>query len=145
MDNGTEFVVETIGRGVAINSRTFLTEDTLHLTARCYTPVSAFVINKESFAKVVQKDTNLINKIQDMILNIVEDEKTYDFDITCVNNEVRTYDPKALGGVWRGKKALRAQETSVLFKNTVMKFLLKTRELRKVPKLADILKQSVEK
>ena len=36
MDNGTEFIIETIGRGVALNFRSFLLEDTLNLTARCH-------------------------------------------------------------------------------------------------------------
>ena len=63
MDNGTEFIIETVGRGVSLNYRTFLTEDELHLTARCYTPVTMFVINKENFTKVVARDTNLVQII----------------------------------------------------------------------------------
>ena len=80
-----------------------------------------------------------------MMFDIVEDEKTFELDITATKTEVKTHDRQALGGVWRGRTAIRAQNTSILFKNTVMKFLLKNREERKVPKLSDILKQSVEK
>ena len=57
MDNGTEFIVETVGRGVALNSRTFLLEDKLNLTARCHTTVTLFVIDKENFTKVIMHDT----------------------------------------------------------------------------------------
>ena len=145
MDNGTEFIIETVGRGVALNFRTFITEDELHLTARCYTPVTMFVINKESFTKVVARDPNLIKNIQEYIDNIVEDEKTFELDVTSVKPFVKTYDRTAVGGVWKGNKAERAQKISNLFKNTVMKFLLKNREERKVPKLSDILKISIEK
>ena len=53
MDNGTEFIIETIGRGVALNSRTFLLEDKLQLTARCHTTVTMFVIDKANFSKVI--------------------------------------------------------------------------------------------
>ena len=145
MDNGTEFIIETVGRGVCLNFRTFLTEDELHLTARCYTPVTMFVINKENFTKVVARDTSLIKSIQSYIDDIVEDEKTFELDITSVKPYVKTYDKYAVDGVWRGDKAERAQKISNLFKNTVMKFLLKNREERKVPKLSDILKISIEK
>ena len=44
----------------------------------------------------------------------------------------------------KDEKAIRAQKTSLLFKNTVINFLLKNRKERKVPKLSDILKLSIE-
>ena len=74
----------------------------------------------------------------------MQEEKNYDMDITCVKKEVRTCDPEVYDGIWRGQKALVAQETSSLFKNTVLKFLIQNRQARKVPKLADILKISIE-
>ena len=84
MDNGTEFIIESVGRGVCLNYRTFLTEDELHLTARCYTPVTMFVINKDAFTKVVARDSHLTKHIQEYIEKLVVDEKTFELDITSV-------------------------------------------------------------
>ena len=61
MDNGTEFIIETVGRGVAFNYRTFLLEDTLNLTARCHTQATIQVIDKNLFQKIVCKDKRLID------------------------------------------------------------------------------------
>ena len=63
MDNGTEFIIETVGRGVALNYRTFLLEDELHLTARCHTTVTLFVIDKTNFTTAVGHDAPLVKKI----------------------------------------------------------------------------------
>ena len=128
-----------------MNYRTFLTEDELHLTARCYTPVQMFVINKETFTKVVQNDPNLGKKLNNLISSIVDDEKTFDLDLTPTKRPVKTYDRQAKNKLWQGLKAERAQNVSILFKNTVIQLLLKHREDRKVPKLSDILKISIEK
>ena len=73
MDNETEFIVETVGRGVALNSKTFLLEDELHLIARCHTTVTVFVIDKANFTNAVGHDSALTKTIQEnldkMILN----------------------------------------------------------------------------
>ena len=61
MDNGLEFMVEMVGRGVALNSRTFLLEDKLNITARCHTNVTLFVIDKANFTKVIMHDKALKN------------------------------------------------------------------------------------
>ena len=63
MDNGTEFIIETVGRGVALNPKTFLLEDELHLTARCHTTVTLFVIDKENFTAAVGHDATLVKSI----------------------------------------------------------------------------------
>ena len=63
MDNGTEFIIETVGRGVALNPKTFLLEDELHLTARCHTTVTLFVIDKANFTDAVGYDTVLVKRI----------------------------------------------------------------------------------
>ena len=63
MDNGTEFIIETVGRGVALNPKTFLLEDELHLTARCHTTVTLFVIDKENFTAAVGHDAALVKSI----------------------------------------------------------------------------------
>ena len=63
MDNGTEFIIETAGRGVVVNFRSFLLEDTLNLTARCHTSVTMQVIDKFYFQKIVAKDKKLVDRI----------------------------------------------------------------------------------
>lgn len=77
MDNGTEFIIETIGKGVALNFRSFLLEDTLNLTARCHNQVTLQVINKHFFQKVVKKDKKLIERINKDLVNYVDEEKYF--------------------------------------------------------------------
>ena len=108
MDNGTEFIIETVGRGVALNAITFLLEDKLNITARCHTTVTFFVINKANFTKIISQDDSLKKYIKSYLDRIIEEEKSYDMDITCVKKEVKTYDSEAIEGYWRGQKALQA-------------------------------------
>ena len=98
MDNGTEFIIETVGRGVALNPKTFLLEDELHLTARCHTTVTLFVIDKTNFTAAVGYDTVLVKKIQDYLDDIILDEKNFELDITCVKSKVKTYNMKQHNG-----------------------------------------------
>lgn len=95
MDNGTEFIIETVGRGVALNSRTFLLEDKLNLSARCGTTVTFFVIDKANFTKIILLDTVLKKRIREYLDAIIEEEKSFDLDITCVKNKIRTW-----AGIW---------------------------------------------
>ena len=54
-----------------MNYRTFLTEDELHLTAKCYTPVQMFVINKKEFIIALQNDPVLVRHVNNLIASIV--------------------------------------------------------------------------
>lgn len=144
MDNGTEFIIETVGRGVALNQKTFLLEDELNLTARCHTTVTLFVIDKSNFTQAVGHDAALSKSLQDFLDDIIINEKHFELDITSVKDKVKTYNINKHRGFLKGHQALKAQKTSILFKNTVIHFLLKNRKERKVPKLGDILKLSIE-
>ena len=98
------------------------------------------VINKHFFQNVVRKDKKLIERINKDLVNYVDEEKYFQLDITPFKPVMKTFDKKSKNGLYVGPKAERAQAVNILFKNTVIKFLLQNRELRKVPKLTDIIK-----
>ena len=98
MDNGTEFIIETVGRGVVVNFRSFLLEDTLNLTARCHTPVTMQVIDKSYFEKIVARDKKLIDKINKDIINYVDEGKYFQLDITPFKPFLKTFDKNVKKG-----------------------------------------------
>ena len=144
MDNETEFIVETVGRGVALNSKTFLLEDELHLIARCHTTVTLFVIDKANFTNAVGHDSALTKTIQEHLDKMILNEKNVELDITYVKPKIRAYNIQKNYVFFEKEKAQRAQLMSNLFKNTIINFLMKNRKKRKVPKVEEILKLSIE-
>ena len=124
MDNGTEFIIETAGRGVVVNFRSFLLEDTLNLTARCHTTVTMQVIDKFYFQKIVAKDRKLVDRINKDLINYVDEGKYFQLDITPFKPILKTFDKNVKKGQYVGDEAERAQRVNILFKNTVIKFLL---------------------
>ena len=98
MDNGTEFIIETAGRGVVVNFRSFLLEDTLNLTARCHTTVTMQVINKFYFQKIVAKDRKLVDRINKDLINYVDEGKYFQLDITPFKPILKTFDKNVKKG-----------------------------------------------
>ena len=86
-----------------------------------------FVIPKEKFTDVVQNDPNLARTINNLISSIVEEDLTFNLDVTSIKRTVKTCDKQAQNGLWREQKAVRAQKVNNLFKNTVMQVILKNR------------------
>ena len=71
----------------------------------------------------------------------MEQNKTYLLDVTSVSETLRM--PR--GQFLEGSNALSGHRVNTILKNTVIGVIIKNRENRKVPKLQDILRRTIEK
>ena len=53
MDRGVEFVIERLYRGSVINHRSFITEDKIDVSARCFMPVTLFFIEFKKMKEIM--------------------------------------------------------------------------------------------
>lgn len=78
--DGTDLVIETLGRGCVLNPKNFLTREKLRVSARCQSSVSCFTIDTESFISIIFKDQMMKRRIVKM------------YEYQKVNEEITTMD-----------------------------------------------------
>jgi len=135
LENGGEFVIDRLYRGSIINHRSFLLRDKMAVYARCTTPASLYFLTLDKFYEIRAKYPDFHENIK-----VLEDD--------MVDKE----DPIALDYVLNKKKQEKHKDESTIFyknylsvrlKNAVMTHIVKYRELRRVPKLKDILLMAI--
>lgn len=134
-----ELTIETLGRGAVMNSHTFLLGQKLRLTARCQTQCSCYTIGKNRFLKSIARDPQLIEEIDKILENDMVSDNFSHLDFVFKQKQ-NLHPHKTLDQ----DENQHAQKLCKLLKNTIISFVIKNKESRKVPKLKDILANSIE-
>jgi len=135
MDNGTEMVIERLMQGSSINGQAFLVQDNLDVVARCMTKTTLYMLETSKFFEVLSKYPESSEKIQHEIVEQIGKRE---------NAIALDYIPGKTTYLYKGEQmkdedALHIQSLILKLKNAIMYYIVRGRELRKVPKLKDIL------
>lgn len=142
MDGRTDFVIERLSRGSAINPVGFLIEDEIDVSGRVVSNTNVYLIKNADFFKIIQRDMDTLNRVQQTIVqSLANNDNPVSLDYTYGDTNLR--HPR--GHYINPVNKIRFFNSLLKLKNTIMYFITKNRETRKVPKLKDILGAAIKK
>ena len=140
MDNGTPIILEKLSRGAVLGANSFLVADENRVNAVCATQTQIFTIDRDRFTQIVQKDNELFKKLLNIVKKMLESPAS---DLTLDFIQVKHTIELPTGEIISGQQAIKACELSQKLKNVIMQLIFKEREIKKVPKLKDILNDAI--
>jgi len=137
MDNTVNFTLERLYRGSVINHRSFLLEDSIDLGAKCATQVSLYYLTLERLTDIKKKCPELNDAIKDIEDQLVDKENAVALDYVISK---RKQDQQRPEYIEQYRNSLTVQ-----LKNAVMFYVIKYRELRRIPKFKDVMQMAIDK
>lgn len=134
-------MIEKLTRGSILGVNMVLIKGQNKVKAVCTTSVILHSIEHGRLLDLIKNDEPCFRNLEsviDKILKVPEADRFLDFIQIH-----RCLKMAASSELVTGERAVRASQLIYMLKNVVMQMIHKNRETRKVPKLKDILKQSI--